>query len=67
MNPDTALDEARFALTQFNTLKDDPTNPNVISAAEDLADSFAALDEWITKGGFLPEAWAATVGALPAL
>jgi len=30
---------------------------------EIVSESFRALDEWITKGGFLPAAWS----ALPAL
>jgi hypothetical protein len=25
---------------------------------EDLAEQAQALDEWLTKGGFLPQAWA---------
>lgn len=27
------------------------------SAPEELTDVFAALDEWLSKGGFLPMAW----------
>ncbi len=25
--------------------------------AEDMAELFSALDDWITRGGFLPDAW----------
>lgn len=27
-------------------------------AAEEMAEHFANLDEWLSKGGFKPEAWA---------
>jgi hypothetical protein len=66
MDPDAALDAAREALEALDARDERQrtwSNPEL----ESLVESFRALDEWITKGGFLPAAWAATVGALPAL
>ena len=30
---------------------------NLLAAAEEAAEAFVALDEWIRSGGFLPTAW----------
>lgn len=35
-------------------------NPGALAeASRDLADSFEAVDEWLSKGGFLPADWEA--------
>lgn len=43
MDPDTALERLREALAADDT-----------DAAADAAE---ALDQWLTKGGYLPSAW----------
>ena len=32
----------------------------LLSRAEELAETFIGLDEWLNKGGFKPEPWNAT-------
>lgn len=48
MDPDETLREMRAICSGANGDYDD---------AERLADLFRSLDNWITKGGFLPAAW----------
>lgn len=54
MDPDELLSRMRLALHKFN-------NPSYIEdiqeSAEDIARDFDDLDEWLTQGGFLPQAW----------
>lgn len=54
MDPNANLEELR-ELAQ-NTLADDSADDLPEKAAH-LAELFVALDEWLTKGGFLPQAW----------
>jgi len=57
MDPNTALQNAREALARREAAYSDrSTEEN--SAADDLAESFEALDAWLSKGGFLPAEWA---------
>ena len=63
MDPDAALAAAREAAA----LADEATNGARLESALEALEHYQALDEWISKGGFLPRAWASTVGALPAL
>ena len=51
MDPNATLDEIR-ELLKFVHNDAGVTNP-----ARELADKITALDEWLTAGGFLPEAW----------
>jgi hypothetical protein len=61
MDPNEALRNAREALSRmrhelsFSQARDWNT---IEEKAEDLADAFEALDGWLSKGGFLPSAWA---------
>lgn len=54
MDPDQALTDARDALRGTESEND----ARAALAALALADAFRALDEWLTKGGFLPADWA---------
>ena len=55
MDPDTALENAREALAVYaRRYRDKGTG---LSEADDLADAFEALDGWLSRGGFLPDAW----------
>ncbi len=55
MDPDVALAEIREALER---IAENSTSPYWRSYAYlRVAERVAALDEWISKGGFLPAAW----------
>lgn len=57
MDPDKCLNEIRETVL---ALKEAGNRGNVIEAyglGETLADNVQALDEWLTKGGFLPMSW----------
>lgn len=65
MDPDKALSNAREALAIYRKAEDELCGDyDAAAAAEVLADSFEALDGWLSKGGFKPAAWKAT-GDLP--
>jgi len=51
MDPNATLKEARAYANLIFEGTDDCNAAN-------LAELFKALDEWIMKGGFLPDAWA---------
>jgi hypothetical protein len=44
------------ALATLRALTADALNGKEVDVME-LAESFEALDQWIGKGGFLPDAW----------
>jgi len=44
------LNKARLASCEFDQRDE-------LEHLRELADYFEALDEWLTKGGFLPDAW----------
>lgn len=52
MDPDAALDDLRAAMDALDT--DEPADPAVVG---DATAAFAALDEWLSAGGFSPSAW----------
>ena len=54
MDPNVALDEMREALKTAGTTAD---NGEWIEAAERAMDRAAALDDWLSKGGFPPQDW----------
>lgn len=53
-DPNWTLIEARNAVGDYRNAV---TVSEVERAAQKLADHFEALDEWLTKGGFLPADW----------
>lgn len=54
MDPDEALAKARAA----RQVIDNETDTKKIDVAiDDVLDAFDALDEWLSKGGYLPRAW----------
>jgi hypothetical protein len=55
MDPNKALEDAREAVEVLNA--DTSTAARVMDAYEKLHASFEALDGWLSKGGFLPDAW----------
>ena len=52
---DEALKKAREALVLYNRRYNDKGTG--LSEANDLADAFESLDDWISRGGFLPQDW----------
>lgn len=58
MGPNVALDNARTAALAYSRARDDRHNTRRLTeAADELWESFATLNEWLSRGGFLPEAW----------
>jgi hypothetical protein len=57
MDPNEALIKAREALKRYCVSGDE-------AEASDLADAFEALDTWLSKGGFLPDAWKPSSGSI---
>lgn len=53
MDPTETLTKIRSALETM----EHATGDRWEMAAEDAANGIAALDEWISKGGFLPTQW----------
>lgn len=50
MDPNATLAEIRELIETENTLKDG-------QYTDDIIERFEALDEWLSKGGFLPADW----------
>lgn len=66
MDPDAALAAIRTALARFRPKLDEgepcpacgyTNHAHWCAEVGDLADAFEGLDEWLSKGGFLPDAW----------
>jgi hypothetical protein len=59
MDPNAALAHAREATqTVLGAVYDAKANLNEFNyAITDLAETFDNLDEWLSKGGFLPSDW----------
>lgn len=55
MDPNESLRECRLRL--MYVYEDIGDGFPCTDSAERLADAFRALDEWLSKGGFLPEDW----------
>jgi len=54
MDPNQALADAREALARYDAAE---SEDSVILAACDAVESFRALDEWVSRGGFFPNTW----------
>lgn len=57
MDPTETLRLARHALQRFLAASDGASADDEHAAASDLAEAFSALDEWLSRGGFLPLQW----------
>ena len=57
MDPDVALEVARESAAGIMAALDSENAAEILMYAEMLAERFQALDEWLTRGGFLPAAW----------
>lgn len=56
MDPNEALRMLRGAYSRWEDTVGAHTGEH-IDAASDLRDAAIALDEWLSRGGFLPEDW----------
>jgi hypothetical protein len=56
MDPNVALEEIREQVAEFEGLSDD-NFVDALRAADQIVEHFKALDEWLSKDGFLPSAW----------
>ena len=54
MDPDAALAQMREAIETLWAAK---SSVAAAAAADSIAEHAAALDQWLSKGGFLPAAW----------
>lgn len=54
MDPDETLSMIRDLAKQVRAAADDEL---AASYGSELADAIEILDEWLSKGGFLPDAW----------
>lgn len=54
MDPHAALAELRQAVRDY---QQSPSGENALVAADTFTERFEALDEWLSKGGFLPRDW----------
>ena len=54
MDPDAALAQMRGAIETLWAAK---SSVAATAAADHVAEYAAALDQWLSRGGFLPAAW----------
>lgn len=54
MDPNETLDEIRDLVARMNG---GLYAPAMLAASAEVAEKFAALDEWMSNGGFLPRDW----------
>jgi hypothetical protein len=62
MDPDVTLKEIRAAMSDWLNAEDDALDANSTAAADRLVGHFQALDDWLSKGGFLPAGWETQAG-----
>jgi hypothetical protein len=57
MDPNEALRRLRAAIARARQLADGDSNDAEIEAWQEVGEYVQALDDWLSKGGFLPNAW----------
>ena len=64
MDPNKTLETARGIVTDILMKGEEDYRDlrDLTEEAENLAEQFLALDEWLTKGGFLPGEWSQAGG-----
>lgn len=68
MDPNAALAAIRDGLAAIDAIRDGSADPDAntyANAAADIVEHTRALDEWLSKGGFPPNAWTETPVAFP--
>jgi hypothetical protein len=63
MDPNATLDRIRELVASINK-NDGLDEDDFQSMASELAEYVEALDEWISKGGFLPTAWQRSINVV---
>jgi dsDNA-binding SOS-regulon protein len=59
VDPNKALADLRQAYSDWeDTRGRDGTSTAAVDAADRMRDAASALDEWLSRGGFLPMEWA---------
>jgi glycine/D-amino acid oxidase-like deaminating enzyme len=58
MDPDANLARQRELVKQIDAAFSTENYVEVADAASQLVELISALDEWMSKGGYLPAAWA---------
>lgn len=54
MDPNTALKQLRFLVARAHAAS---LRTDISVIADEMADVFNGLDNWLSTGGFLPDAW----------
>ncbi len=60
MDPNATLSQLRRVVARIHDNDATPRDPETAAMLQDadlLATLFDSLDEWISRGGFLPEGW----------
>lgn len=57
MDPNAVLVELRAACSDYEETRGDGETCAGIDAADRMRDAAVALDQWLSKGGFLPSDW----------
>lgn len=57
MDPNATLDLVRVSLASLAETARNNSDPELAGEVEELEDAFAALDAWLSRGGFLPRDW----------
>ena len=57
MDPNAALENMRSAIKAYDAAVNAENGDAEADAAWELSEAARALDEWLSKGGFLPTAW----------
>jgi hypothetical protein len=55
MDPNATLERMRAAQHSLRTRQ--ASDPDHVQAFSEIADCAEALDGWLSRGGFLPDAW----------
>jgi hypothetical protein len=55
MDPDTTLAILRKGCEMVSRMEEDDVDP----VLADMVEAFESLDEWLSKGGFVPRDWSA--------
>lgn len=63
LDPNTALANLRAAIDRFDFPENGADSPDgdvsdALQAARDMSEAAEALDQWLSRGGFLPTPWA---------
>lgn len=57
MDPNEALERLRRAVAELKTEAQWRHEAALGDVVTEMVEKFEALDEWLSKGGFLPTAW----------